>query len=76
MFNKTGLVKGGQINRRGISTDGVIGFDVRTGPTGYGIDIYPIDITIEWADSDLSKNRIIAGQSAPNSSEQVFYKID
>lgn len=76
MFNKNGLVKGGQINRGGISTDGVIGFDVRTGPTGYGIDVYPIGITIKWVDSDLSKNRIVAGQSAPNSSEQVFYKTD
>lgn len=76
VFNKTGLVKGGQINRGGISTDGVIGFDVRSGPTGYGIDIYPIGITIKWIDSDLSKNRIIAGQNAPDKSEQVFYKTD
>lgn len=76
MFNKTGLVKGGQINRGGVSTDEVIGFDVRTGPTGYGIDIYLIGITIKWVDSDLSKNRIIAGHTPPNSSEQVFYKTD
>ena len=76
VFNKNGLVKGGQINRGGISTDGVIGFDVRTGPTGYGMGIYPIGITIKWVDSDLSKNRITAGQVPPSSSEQVFYKID
>ena len=76
VFNKNGLTKGGQISKAGVSNEGVIGFDVRTGPTGYGIDIYPIGITIKWVDSDLSKNRIIAGQSAPNSSEQVFYKID
>ena len=74
MFNKTGLVKGGQINRGGISTDGIIGFDVRSGPTGYGIDIYPIGITIRWVDSYLSNNRIIAGQNAPDKSEQVFIK--
>lgn len=76
VFNKNGLVKGGQISKAGISNEGVIGFDVRTGPTGYGIDIYPIGITIKWIDSDLSKNRIIAGQNAPNSSKQVFYKTD
>ena len=88
MFNKTGLVKGGQINRGGVSTDGVIGFDVRTGPTGYGIDIYPPGISIPFKrfennrlisaedKSDKTKIRIIAGQNAPNSSEQVFYKID
>ncbi len=76
VFNKNGLTKGGQISKAGISNEGVIGFDVRTGPTGYGIDIYPIGITIKWVDSDLSKNRIIAGQNPPNSSEQVFYKTD
>lgn len=76
MFNKTGLVEGGQISKAGVSNEGVIEFDVRTGPTGYGIDIYPIGITIKWVDSDLSKNRIIAGQNAPDKSEQVFYKTD
>ena len=76
VFNKNGLVKGGQIHKAGISNEGIIGFDVRTGPTGHGIDIYPVGITIKWVDSDLSKNRIIAGQTPPNSSEQVFYKID
>ena len=76
VFNKNGLVKGGQIHKAGISNEGIIGFDVRTGPTGHGIDIYPIGITIKWVDSDLSKNRIIAGQTPPNSSEQVFYKTD
>lgn len=76
VFNKNGLVKGGQIHKAGISNEGIIGFDVRTGSTGHGISIYPIGITIKWVDSDLSKNRIIAGQNAPNSSEQVFYKID
>lgn len=76
VFNKNGLVKGGQISKAGVSNEGVIGFDVRTGPTGYGIDIYLIGITIKWVDSDLSKNRIIAGHTPPNSSEQVFYKTD
>jgi hypothetical protein len=57
-------------------SDGHIDFSVRSGPTGYGMSVYPIGITIKWVDSDLIKNRIIAGQSAPNSSEQVFYKID
>ena len=76
VFNKNGLVKGGQIYKSGIGSDGQIGFSVSTGPTGYGMSVYPIGVTIKWVDSDLSKNRIIAGQTAPNSSEQVFYKID
>ena len=76
VFNKNGLVKGGQIYKSGIGSDGQIGFSVSTGPTGYGMSVYPIGITIKWVDSDLSKNRIIAGQTAPNSSKQVFYKID
>lgn len=76
VFNKNGLVKGGQIYKSGIGSDGQIGFSVSTGPTGYGMSVYPIGVTIKWVDSDLSKNRIIAGQTAPNSSKQVFYKID
>lgn len=76
VFNNNGLVKGGQIYKSGIGSDGQIGFSVSTGPTGYGMSVYPIGITIKWVDSDLSKNRIIAGQTAPNSSKQVFYKID
>ena len=76
VFNKNGLIKGGQIYKSGIGSDGHIDFSVSSGPTGYGMSVYPIGITIKWVDSDLSKNRIIAGQNAPNSSEQVFYKID
>ena len=76
VFSKNGLVERGQIRKTDISNEGIISFDVRTGPTGYGISIYPIGITIKWVDSDLSKNRIIAGQNAPNLSEQVFYKTD
>ena len=76
VFNKNGLIKGGQIHKSGIGSDGHIDFSVSTGPTGYGMSVYPIGITIKWVDSDLSKNRIIAGQNAPNRSEQVFYKID
>ena len=76
VFNKNGLIKGGQIYKSGIGSDGHIDFSVSSGPTGYGMSVYPIGITIKWVDSDLSKNRIVAGQSAPNSSEQVFYKTD
>ena len=88
VFNKNGLVKGGQISKAGISNEGVIGFDVRTGPTGYGIGIYPPGISIPFKrfennrlisvedKSDKTKIRIIAGQNAPDKSEQVFYKTD
>ena len=61
VFNKNGLTKGGQIYKSGIGSDGQIGFSVSTGPTGYGMSVYPIGVTIKWVDSDLSKNRIIAG---------------
>ena len=57
-------------------SDEHIDFSVSSGPTGYGMSVYPIGITIKWIDSDLSKNRIIAGQNAPDKSEQVFYKTD
>lgn len=88
VFNKNGLVKGGQISKAGISNEGVIGLDVRTGPTGYGIEIYPPGISIPFKrfennrlisaedKSDKTKIRIIAGQNALTSSEQVFYKTD
>ena len=88
VFDKNGLVKGGQISKAGISNEGVIGLDVRTGPTGYGIEIYPPGISIPFKrfennrlisaedKSDKAKIRIIAGQSAPTSSEKVFYKTD
>lgn len=57
-------------------SDGHIDFSVSSGPTGYGMSVYPIGITIKWIDSDLSKNRIIAGQNALDKSEQVFYTTD
>lgn len=88
VFDKNGLVKGGQISKAEISNEGVIGLDVRTGPTGYGIEIYPPGISIPFKrfennrlisaedKSDKTKIRIIAGQSAPTSSEKVFYKTD
>lgn len=88
VFDKNGLVKGGQISKAGISNEGVIGLDIRTGPTGYGIEIYPPGISIPFKrfennrlisaedKSDKTKIRIIAGQSAPTSSEKVFYKTD
>ena len=88
VFNKNGLVKGGQISKTGVSNEGVIGFDVRTGPTGYGINIYPPGISIPFKrfennrlisaedKSDKTNIRIIAGQNAPYKSEQVFYKTD
>ena len=88
VFNKNGLVKGGQISKAGVSNEGVIGFDVRTGPTGSGIGIYPSGIRIPFKrfennrlisaedKSDKTKIRIIAGQNAPDKPEQVFYKAD
>ena len=75
-FDENGLVNAGNINKMSIGSDGSITFSISTGATGYGMTIYPAGATIKWVDSDLSKNRIIAGQNAPHSSKQVYYKVD
>ena len=75
-FDKNGLVNSGNIEKMSIGNDGSINFSIRAGFSGYGMSIYPAGTTITWVDSDLSKNRLIAGQAAPTSSEQVFYKVD
>ena len=75
-FDKNGLVNSGNIEKVSIGNDGSINFSIRAGFSGYGMSIYPAGTTITWVDSDLSKNRLIAGQAAPTSSEQVFYKVD
>ena len=75
-FDKNGLVNSGNIEKVSMGNDGSINFSVRSGATGFGMSIYPAGTTITWVDSDLSKNRLIAGQAAPTSSEQVFYKVD
>ena len=75
-FYKNGLVNSGNIEKVSMGNDGSINFSVRSGATGFGMSIYPAGTTMKWVDSDLSKNRLIAGQAAPTSSEQVFYKVD
>ena len=75
-FDKNGLVDSGNIEKVSIGNDGSINFSIRAGFTGYGMSIYPAGTTITWVDSDLSKNRLIAGQVAPSSSKEVFYKVD
>ena len=75
-FDKNGLVNSGNIEKVSIASDGSVNFSVRSGFTGYGMSIYPVGLTIAGLDSDLSKNRLTAGQAAPTSSEQVFYKVD
>ena len=75
-FDKNGLVNSGNIEKVSLGNDGSINFSVRTGNTGFGMIIYPAGTTMKWVDSDSSKNRLIAGQSVPTNSEQVFYKVD
>lgn len=75
-FDKNGLVDSGNIEKVSIGNDGTIEFSIRAGFTGYRMSIYPAGTTITWVDSDLSKNRLIAGQVAPSSSKEVFYKVD
>ena len=75
-FDKNGLVNSGNIEKVSLGNDGSINFSVRSGATGFGMSVYPAGTTMKWVDSDLSKNRLIAGQAAPTSSEQVFYKVD
>ena len=59
-----------------MGSHGTIEFSIRDGISGYGMSIYPAGLTIAGLDSDLSKNRLTAGQAAPTSSELVFYKVD
>lgn len=75
-FDKNGLVNSGNIEKVSLGNDGSINFSVRSGATGFGMSVYPAGTTMKWVDSDSSKNRLIAGQAAPTSSEQVFYKVD
>ena len=75
-FDKNGLVNSGNIDKVSLGNDGSINFSVRSGNTGFGMSIYPAGLIIDGLDSDLSKNRLTAGQAAPTSSEQVFYKVD
>ena len=75
-FDKNGLVNSGNIEKVSMGNHGTIEFSVRSGFTGYGMSVYPAGLIIAGLDSDLSKNRLTAGQAAPTSSEQVFYKVD
>ena len=75
-FDKKGLVNSGNIEKVSMGNHGTIEFSVRSGFTGYGMSVYPAGLIIDGLDSDLSKNRLTAGQAAPTSSEQVFYKVD
>ena len=75
-FDKNGLVNSGNIEKKSMGSHGTIEFSIRDGISGYGMSIYPAGLTIAGLDTDLTKNRLIAGQAAPTSSEQVFYKVD
>ena len=75
-FDKNGLVNSGNIDKVSMGNHGTIEFSVRSGFTGYGMSVYSAGLIIDGLDSDLSKNRLTAGQAAPTSSEQVFYKVD
>ena len=75
-FDKNGLVNSGNIEKVRIGSHGTIEFSIREGISGYGMSIYPAGLIMDGLDTDLTKNRLIAGQSAPTRSEQVFYKVD
>ena len=75
-FDKNGLVNSGNIEKVSMGNHGTIEFSVRSGFTGYGMSVYPAGLIMPGLDTDLTKNRLIAGQAAPTSSEQVFYKVD
>ena len=75
-FDKNGLVNSGNIEKKSMGSHGTIEFSIRDGISGYGMSIYPAGLIMPGLDTDLSKNRLIAGQAAPTSSEQVFYKVD
>ena len=75
-FDKNGLVNSGTIEKKSMGSHGTIEFSIRDGISGYGMSIYPAGLIMDGLDTDLTKNRLIAGQSAPTRSEQVFYKVD
>ena len=75
-FDKNGLVNSGNIEKKSMGSHGTIEFSIRDGISGYGMSIYPAGLIMDGLDTDLTKNRLIAGQAAPTSSEQVFYKVD
>ena len=75
-FDKNGLVNSGNIEKVRMGSHGTIEFSIRDGISGYGMSIYPAGLIMDGLDTDLTKNRLIAGQAAPTSSEQVFYKVD
>ena len=75
-FDKNGLVNSGNIEKVSMGNDGSINFSVRSGATGFGMSIYPAGLIMDGLDTDLTQNRLIAGQAAPTRSEQVFYKVD
>ena len=75
-FDKNGLVNSGNIEKVRIGNHGTIEFSIRDGISGYGMSIYPAGLIMDGLETDLTQNRLIAGQAAPTSSEQVFYKVD
>lgn len=88
VFNKNGLVKGGQIAQSGMGSDGHIGFSVSSGPIGAAMGIYPPGTSIPMKrfennqmvsiedPTDKSKTRIIITQTHPSDGKAVYYKID
>ena len=87
-FNKNGLIKGGQIAKSGMGSDGHIGFSVSSGPIGAAMGIYPPGTSIPMKrfennqivsiedPTDKSKTRIIITQTHPSDEKAVYYKID
>ncbi len=75
-FDKNGLVNSGNIEKVRMGSHGTIEFSIRDGISGYGMSIYPAGLIMDGLDTDLTQNRLIAGQAAPTRSEQVFYKVD
>ena len=75
-FDKNGLVNSGNIEKVRMGSHGTIEFSIRDGISGYGMSIYPAGLIMDGLDTDLTKNRLIAGQAAPTRSEQVFYRVD
>ena len=71
-FDKNGLVNSRNIEKKSMGSHGTIEFSIRDGISGYGMSIYPAGLIMPGLDTDLTQNRLIAGQAAPTRSEQVF----
>ena len=75
VFDENGLVNGGTVISSG-QQNGITSYNVSAGASGYAISFYPAGTSLPYVNSDINRDRIIAGQVAPSSENEVFYRIN